>query len=661
MIAHRRSGLLLFPTVALIAACGSEPDPTPAQRSVDGPSTLSPGRPNVVWIVLDALRPDHLGTYGYERDTSPNIDTLAARGVVFERNFAQGPNTLQSVQSYMTGRLAPVSYHYAGALGNWFLREPPDDEKPISTILGDNGYATAMFSASPWYPRESRLGGSFDTFGPLAHRADVIGASYAERNPQLFRWLQSRAERPDDPFFLYLHSLDTHGPRYANNTDSRWLDPGFSERRDERLRGWARSAMRAEGGFTDEDRKRLIDLYDGGVAYADTTVGEILRFLEGEALSANTLVILTSDHGELIAEDGRSLGHPAGDSSDTLLHVPLIMAGAGLPEGRRIDVTTQSADIVPTIVDLLAFETSARFDGVSLRSVVQSDRPVPLHEYAYARTWSLVFSGEPNRVLIYEDIKLDFNPYTEEQWTEAARFGLPRRPPMLAYAMPDESGNRRIVEPTSEQLERARAALDDRLIPLWNARLDRPKETPPMFPVRLFELGNLDSISPEPDRRDGLWSRVNAVARHAFDGVETLYVAHPATEEVDPLFFEPEVPDGTYAVRLKLKTVESPRGHQAVSVRVWTPRPGRPGDAEAPRLLRLEPPSPDEQASKWFDLGKHDVTGGVFPIRIATGNADDVSAFGGLLFEVPSDDRDGLNEEHLRKQEARLRALGYLD
>ena len=126
-----------------------------------------------------------------------------------------------------------------------------------------------MFSASLWYPEESRLSSSFDTFAWLTHRADVQGNTYEERNPELFSWLDRHA---DEPFFLYIHSMDTHEPRYANNTHDTWLDGSVSPERERILRRY--SGLNGQP-FSAAEQRHIVDLYDGGISYADETVGEV--------------------------------------------------------------------------------------------------------------------------------------------------------------------------------------------------------------------------------------------------------------------------------------------------------------------------------------------------------------------------------------------------
>ncbi len=412
----------------------------------------------MVWVLLDACRPDHLSAYGYTRPTSPQIDRLAARGTLFLSNYAQAPTTLLSVPSYMTGRFEAALYQDPHHLDLWLLRTPPKQEVLISTILAENGYETAMFSASPWYSAGSRLGRSFDTFGVLAHGAEVRDESFRDRNPDLFRWLGNHAK---GRFFLYLHSLDTHEPRFDNNTERTWLDESFPQQRDEQLRSWRGDPYSAS------DQAHIRDLYDGAVAYADSTVAELVTELEALGILSRTLIIISSDHGEVLGQDGSTLGHPAEITADDLLQTPLIIAGPGIPKGRRVDVRTQNADIVPTLVDLLALATEAEFDGKSLRPLFEVEPGEPLHDFIFARSQRWI-DTEHDQIVIIDDLKFVFKDHDE----------------LEVWALPDLVGGRRAVVPSETRRARAEAIRRDRLSPLWKIVAQQPREAPPVFYIR---------------------------------------------------------------------------------------------------------------------------------------------------------------------------------
>ncbi|MFP6584384.1 MAG: sulfatase-like hydrolase/transferase [Candidatus Hydrogenedentota bacterium] len=233
--------LVMGAVVFLATACSApESELVPAEESDDATVVPEPiaelDRPNVVWILIDTLRSDHVGAYGYERDTTPHIDALAERGVLFERHFAQAPNTLLSVPSYMSGRYYPVDLQDGFHFDQWFMKVPPEEEKLAPELFRENGYVTGMFSASHWYGKSSRLGKSFDHFGAIKTAKLMTSRDYREENPELYEWFE---EKKDERFFAYIHTLDAHEPRFGFNTAITWLDPYFPRKRDLELRFWA--------------------------------------------------------------------------------------------------------------------------------------------------------------------------------------------------------------------------------------------------------------------------------------------------------------------------------------------------------------------------------------------------------------------------------------
>ena len=620
---------------AVCAGCGGGEAPFEVTSPV--------ARPNVVWIVLDACRADHLSCYGYPRETSPTIDALAARGTVFERNYAQAPSTPQSVPNYMTGRYTAVLYQDPGDVDIWFLREPPADEKLASTIFSENEYRTAMFSASPWFTEKSRLGSSFDVFEWLPQGPETAGRSFAELNPRLFEWLGSDSE---EPFFLYLHTLDTHAPHLPHNTSAAWLAPEFPSARDAQLRHW-------EGApFDARDQGRLVDLYDGGVAFADGVVAEVLGELESLGLDEETIVLITSDHGELLGEDGETISHPPRESYDELLHVPLIMAGPGIPIGHRVPVPTQNADIVPTLVELAGLETDARFHGASLGPTFTPAPIAPLHEFAYARSVGLHLDTEPNRILIFEDTKFDFSPLAPD-----ARLlpNMTRREQALAYAMPDTLTGRTRITPDSERAARATQILQQALIPLWQAKDARPKITPPMFKVNHPVPFNPEAIIDVDEAADNLWGRVPG--RRASDGYrDDLLISRPTEEDSPGLILVAKVPNGVYDVHFFCTTLDDGGPPRGSSFRFLVAR-------QEPefRLFEIPAAEPDGVREEWVHVGRYTISEGLFRYWLEEGNPEDTTVVGSLMFVQADKENAPAGIEGLDANREQLEALGYLN
>jgi arylsulfatase A-like enzyme len=351
-----------------------------------GEAASAKGKPNLLLILVDTLRADHLGAYGYQRPTSPRMDDLARQGVRFERAIAQAPWTKPSVASLFTGRYV----HDHGVIRN--LDALGNDLPTLATLLDDAGYRTAAFSANPWITPEFRFSRGFDEFesgramGPQLtnlYRTVRRGESLLKRaglrlplSRWVFRWAgrsnSGNAERDEaqvaevvewlrrvegeTPFFLYVHMIGPHDP----------YDPPA-----EFARAFARSAAPAprmppprvqthfEKAKALEDPKltRLIDQYDAAIAHADSLVGRILDQLAASGLAEDTIVILTSDHGEEFYEHGN--WRHGNQLYDEVVRVPLLIRVPGGPRGAVREDPAMLIDLVPTVLGLLRIEAAA--------------------------------------------------------------------------------------------------------------------------------------------------------------------------------------------------------------------------------------------------------------------------------------------------------------
>lgn len=346
---------VLLPVLVALAACGGAPE-RPAL--------------NVVVVMLDTLRADRVGAYGYGRGTTPALDALARRGVVFEHARAQSPCTFPSVNSLLTSR--PVFD---------FLEQPPGDLgippriPSLATLLKQRGYTTLAASASPVVratPSDvNRVGGfgaGFDRFDEACLWRE--GACVTDAG---FRLLDAA----EPPFLLYLHYMDPHDP-YTPPPDLRRRFAGEPTPRQQ-AREWLTggdpnpiAAMLYAGGppveVTASDLAYLQGLYDAEVAYADRQVRVVLRALEKRRLRDDTLVVVVSDHGESFLEDGdvkhcRSL-------HDREVRTPFIFALPGLRAPRRVAAPVANTDLLPTILDY-----ADRWRGTAAEATVSSDPP----------------------------------------------------------------------------------------------------------------------------------------------------------------------------------------------------------------------------------------------------------------------------------------------
>lgn len=327
--------------------------------------------PNVLFVVMDVVRAADMSLYGYTRQTTPNLDRFAEQSVVFDNAFSTAPWTLPSHASMFTG-------HYPHEMSADFER-PLDDTYPtLAERLRDNGYVTAGFVANYFYgmpeyglnrgfihyeSRRMNVGSVMNTsaFGSLLlSRFNHLTRFYyrperrraSEFNERLLRWLP---RSPTRPFFVFVNYIDAHLPYFPPPP----YDLKFA--RTEPPTRYNRIGQHN----TDSELRGLHDVYDGVIAYEDAQLAALLQELRKRGQLSNTVVIVTSDHGEEFAEHGwvshgNGLYLPA-------LHVPLLVSYPGrIPAGTRVTDQITLRDLPATAVDLAGLRAEVHFPGRSL-------------------------------------------------------------------------------------------------------------------------------------------------------------------------------------------------------------------------------------------------------------------------------------------------------
>ncbi|MFH1312220.1 MAG: sulfatase [Candidatus Eisenbacteria bacterium] len=313
---------------------------------------------NVVLIGVDTLRPDHLGCYGYGRDTSPNIDRLARSGVLCENPVSQCPWTLPSFASVMTS-LYPTQ-HGAGIHMNSMRTSFPT----LAGMLNERGYATGAVVNVSVLSTEFGVDRGFEHYDASAPGVRRVADQVTE---DALAWIDSVDDRP---FFVFVHYFDPHLSYSPAAPYDTLYDPGYdgeignSFERETYLR--MRPALFGEENEqTRADWNHIRALYDGEIAFTDEAIGDLLAGLEERGISSNTLVVLLSDHGEEFFEH-RGYGH-GHTLYREVIDVPLIFSlPARLPAGVRLSRQVRLVDIMPTVLDLLGFDGDTHFEGVSL-------------------------------------------------------------------------------------------------------------------------------------------------------------------------------------------------------------------------------------------------------------------------------------------------------
>ena len=393
----------LLPLLALSAAlvaCSARADPEQSSDSVS--------RPNMVLVSVDCLRADHLGAYGYKRDTSPRIDQLAAQGVRFERCLATTSWTLPAHLSMLTG--LPLSGHGVDDDRLWLRKDA--DGKPVevplrgvfvSEVLAQEGYATAGFYTWKYLEPQFGFGPGFDVYERLNHNFyshPVIGpqfealrvandregmAALAQAHPTLFddtsptapevvdralAWLDGERDG-DAPFFLFLHVFDCHDPYSPPAPYDKLFDPDYSGTIDGRRVTTPDSPVRKD--MAAEDLHHLIARYDGSIRFVDDELGRFLDALDERGLTEDTLIAVTGDHGEEFFEHGRKTHR--NQLYLESVSVPLILRWpASLPANTVIAGNSGLVDLMPTFCAAAGAPMSGGTMGIDLLPIARGQQ-----------------------------------------------------------------------------------------------------------------------------------------------------------------------------------------------------------------------------------------------------------------------------------------------
>lgn len=351
---------------ALFGGCGDSPSPK------RGASRDAPDRPNVLLIVIDTLRADRLGCYGYHKNTSPNIDELARRSYVFDQSLSNSDGTLLTHVSLFTSRHTRPS------------ETGPGDSTTLAEVFAGAGYRTYGITANPALTPMLGWAKGFDwytdapiddvTLHQMLSEKDYskkIEARSAEQtsNFVLDRLGRHARENGDRPWFLFVNYVDPHDP-YTERKP--WSDE-FREstsvisgtlRRNRPITIWE-WVGRSLPTLNSDDLARLGELYDAEIRYADANIRRVFDYLAETGEDGNTIIVVTSDHGEVLGEHGMFTHMLA--AYDAELKVPLVISVPWLnrEEVRSSDLV-ESIDVGPTLLALCGIEIPGAFVGMPL-------------------------------------------------------------------------------------------------------------------------------------------------------------------------------------------------------------------------------------------------------------------------------------------------------
>jgi arylsulfatase A-like enzyme len=334
-------GVLLVAALAGGESCQPEAAEPPSSASVAGQPAAPADRPCVLLITLDTTRADRLGCYGYQGAATPTLDGLAEQGLLFERALTASPVTLPAHTTLLTG-LDPIEH---GVRDNGLFKASPQ-LKTLAEIFSAAGYSTAAFVSAYVLSSAYGLTQGFDLYDEQMHLVAAQGVARVERRAAAtvnaaLAWLEST---PPRPWFLWLHFYDPHHPYQPP-------EPFLSEHTDP---------------------------YDGEIAYVDKQLGRFLRRYEQHAPLAQTVVVITADHGEGLGEHGENTHGLF--LYDSTMRVPLILRYPPLGPPRRIQQQVGVVDVFPTLLELAGLPAEERVAGRSLTAFLADHFDGPGHD-----------------------------------------------------------------------------------------------------------------------------------------------------------------------------------------------------------------------------------------------------------------------------------------
>jgi len=342
----------------------------------------------IILISIDTLRADHLGCYGYPRDTSPVIDALAKEGILFKNSFSPSSHTIPSHGSIFTGKYP--SKHTIGFNQNFLVETGKldnDIDITLAEILQSCGLSTAAFISGIVLGRNTNFNVGFDIYD------DNIGEDpYGKRdglntNESVFNWLN---ENSSNSFFIFIHYFDVHGPYHCKQKYQELFnhDPHFKKYtlpnqysglnpKKHIIPEYQLLNVKTDQNNTiidfEKDLGYYITQYDGCIRYVDDNIGLLLGKLRDLGIYEDTLIIITSDHGEAFGENDVYFYHGLTVTREQI-YVPLIIKphkGWTL-ENRYIDVPVSTLDILPTLLELCEGSLEdPEIDGISLVKIVE--------------------------------------------------------------------------------------------------------------------------------------------------------------------------------------------------------------------------------------------------------------------------------------------------
>lgn len=415
---------------------------------------------NIILIVIDALRQDHLSLYGYARNTTPHIDALAQQALVCTNAYSQSNWTCPSMASIFTGTYPLVHKVYnppEGIIDRFSVL--PEQLTSIPEALKEKDFYTAAVTSCGWVSENSNYDQGFDEFHLVEREDETI----------IDKAIEFIREKKKRDFFLYVHLLDLHDYSWLKIRHKQFLKDSYNlPEHIQILHTKPQSEVYQKLGsivnkkdLPDDTLDYLIDIYDSYLFFTDQLVGKLVESLQDEKISKKTMVIITADHGEKFFEHGELL-HGGQSLYNEVVRIPLIFhSGLMFPNQKINPNLVESIDVFPTILDLFGMEriTIGGMDQCQGKNILEEyknktalienssqDRQKIIHY-----DWSYIYHNRDDRRELYD---LGRDPFEKNNLADSQKIVVKKMHRLLLQKINDSLALSQAISPEDAKIDK---------------------------------------------------------------------------------------------------------------------------------------------------------------------------------------------------------------